>query len=136
VAAATPSNQLQRCIRNYFVNTVMSCAYFMSVLRRTSLILRPGPPVSEDEHKYFLFFFFSYLLLELCPQNAIRNKNSIFRSQRLYVERLNWYSCETFCSVQRVMMTQYYHDMARPFDNIRIGFDEKDPKTKLYAVVV
>ena len=26
--------------------------------------------------------------------------------------------------------------MARPFDNIRIGFDEKDPKTKMYAGVV
>jgi len=33
-------------------------------------------------------------------------------------------------------MTQYYHDMARLLDNIRIGFDEKDPKTKMYAVVV
>jgi hypothetical protein len=82
------------------------------------------------------FCLFSYRLLEFCPQNASRNKNSIFQSQSLYVERLNWYSCETFCSLQRATMTESSHDMARPLDNIRIGFDEKDLKTKMYAVVV
>jgi hypothetical protein len=89
----------------------------------------------EDESKcFFLPFFITFL--EFYPQNASRNKNAIFRSQSLYVERLNWYSCETFCSVQRARMTESSHDMARLLDNIRIGFDEKDPKVKIYAVVV